>query len=436
MSNATLNAPDISSTVTGISPVNTLPALGTHLCRNCQTPLRHVFVDLGTSPLCESYLTPEQLDQPEPFYPLVVYTCERCLLVQLPTHVSGEHIFQEYAYFSSFSTSYLEHARRNVESLIERFDVTAESFVVELASNDGYLLKNFVERGIPCLGVEPAANVAKAATQRNVPTLVKFFGRETAREVVSRRRQADVVIANNVLAHVPDLHDFLAGLKLLLADRGVAVVELQHLLRLVERNQFDTIYHEHYCYFTLLSFAAALAHHDLALFDVEEIPTHGGSFRAFIRHSANSALPVTQRVGKVFACERAAGLDQLAGHEGFADKVAEVKRNLLAFLIDARRRGCTVAGYGAPGKGNTLLNYCGIRQDFLDYTVDRNPYKHGRFLPGSRIPIFQPERIAETKPDYVLILPWNLREEISAQLAYIRDWGGKLVVPIPELEVW
>jgi len=404
-------------------------------CRCCGGGLSHVFIDLGTSPLCESYLSAEQLGEPELFYPLIVYVCEHCLLVQLPTHVSGEHIFSEYAYFSSYSTSYLEHARRNAIALIDRFGLAHDHFVIELASNDGYLLRNFVEREIPCLGIEPAANIAKVAQERGVPTLVKFFGEQTAREVVERDGRADLIVANNVMAHVPDLHDFVHGMKLLLADDGVAVIEVQHLLRLIERNQFDTIYHEHFCYYTLLSFANVLRCHSLYVFDVEELSTHGGSLRVYFQHAHTGKNDVSARVEHLLNLERSAGLHNVSGYGDFGARTAEVKRQLLEFLIGAKRSGKSVVGYGAPGKGNTLLNYCGIRQDLLDYTVDRNPYKQGKFLPGTRIPIYSPEQIERTRPDFVLILPWNLRDEIAEQLSFIREWGGKFVVPIPRLEV-
>ncbi|MCC7086366.1 MAG: class I SAM-dependent methyltransferase [Pirellulales bacterium] len=398
--------------------------------------LRHVLVDLGTTPLCESYLSAEQLAVTEPVYPLTVFVCENCLLAQVPEYVNGEAIFSHYAYFSSYSESYLDHARRNTESLIKRFRITPLSWVVELASNDGYLLRNFVERGIPCLGVEPAANIAQVAQRNGVPTLDKFFGEQTARDLVAQGRRADLLLANNVLAHVPDLNDFVRGMKLLLAADGVAVIEVQHLLRLIEGNQFDTIYHEHFCYFTLLAFERVLASHGLTIFDVDEISTHGGSLRFYVKHRENSRLAIHANVSQVADYERRAGLYELAGYRGFAEKTAEVKRRLLDFLINARRAGHSVAGYGAPGKGNTLLNYCGIGRDLLSYTVDRNPYKQGKFLPGSRIPIFAPQRISETRPDFVLILPWNLKDEIAGQLAYVREWGGRLVTPIPELQVW
>lgn len=403
-------------------------------CRFCDAGLSHVFVDLGMSPLCESYLTAAQLDEMEPFYPLCVYVCERCLLTQLPEYVSAADIFSEYAYFSSYSDSWLSHARRYVDAAIDRFRLDATSHVVEIASNDGYLLQYFVARGIPALGIEPAANVAEAAIGRGVPTVVKFFGTQTARELVADGRRADLVVANNVLAHVPRLNDFVAGIKLLLAPDGVATLEFPHLARLIEGNQFDTIYHEHFCYFSLGTARAVLAAHGLEIYDVEELPTHGGSLRVFARHAGQSGL-VAPTVARVVGAEAQAGLDSLAGHLTFAPRVAEVKHRLLEFLIAARRQGQTVVGYGAPGKGNTLLNYCGVRGDLLDYTVDRNPYKHGKYLPGTHIPIYPPERIAQTRPDYVLVLPWNLREEIVSQLAYIREWGGRCVVPIPELAV-
>ena len=417
-----------------IAPGKATAAL--HRCRCCGTNLHHVFVDLGTSPLCESYLSVEQLGQPELFYPLTVFICEHCLLVQLPTHVKGESIFSEYAYFSSYSTSYLQHARQNVIALVDRFKLTHGHYVVELASNDGYLLKNFVELGIPCLGIEPAANIASVAEARGIPTLVRFFGERTAREVIDQGRRADVLMANNVLAHVPDLHDFVHGMKLLLAEEGVAVIEVQHLLHLIERNQFDTIYHEHFCYYTLLSFSNVLHCHGLQVFDVEELSTHGGSLRVYIQHSETGKFPISERVQQLLETERSAGIHELAGYSAFGERVAEVKRQLLEFLIGAKCGARSVAGYGAPGKGNTLLNYCGIRQDLLEYTVDRNLYKQGKYLPGTRIPIYSPEQIAQQRPDFILILPWNLRDEIAEQLSFIRQWDGKFVVPIPRLEVW
>jgi SAM-dependent methyltransferase len=404
-------------------------------CRLCGAGLRHTFVDLGTSPLCESFLASDQLDHAEPFYPLHAFVCEECLLVQLLEYVGPEHIFSEYAYFSSYSDSWLRHAEQYVEMIVNRTGLGRDSFVVELASNDGYLLQYFVQKSIPVLGIDPAANVAKAAVARGVPTLVRFFGRETARQLVAEGKQADLLLGNNVLAHVPDLNDFVAGMKLLLKPGGVITMEFPHLQRLIEGNQFDTIYHEHFSYFSFLSAENAFARHGLTVFDVEELPTHGGSLRVFVRHVEDAAKTVRPAVGQLRSREKRLGFDRLETYRAFGEQVRETKRRLLNFLISARRAGKTIVGYGAPGKGNTLLNYCGIRTDFLDYTVDRNPYKHGKFLPGTHIPIFPPERIRETKPDLVLILPWNLRTEIASQLSYIREWGGRCFVPIPRVEV-
>ena len=404
-------------------------------CRFCGTPLRTSFVDLGMSPLCESYLRADQLNEMEPFYPLHVWVCDSCFLVQLQSYVSRESIFTEYAYFSSYSDSWLAHARRYVEQMIEEQRLTPESRVVELASNDGYLLQYFVARGIPALGIEPAANVARAATAKGVQTLVRFFGLELARELAAEGRTADLLIANNVLAQVHDLNDFVAGMKALLAPGGVITVEFPHLLRLVAENQFDTIYHEHFSYFSLYSAKRIFAAHGLSIFDVDQLATHGGSLRIFACHSEDPLRPVTPRVDALAEAEAAAGIDSLAYYAQFAERVRESKRKLLEFLIGVKRAGKTVVGYGAPGKGNTLLNYCGIRTDFLDYTVDRNPYKHGKYLPGTHIPIHPPEQISVTKPDYLLILPWNLQDEIISHHAYIQEWGGQFVVPIPEVKV-
>jgi SAM-dependent methyltransferase len=395
-----------------------------------------VVCDLGVSPLCESFLTVEQLNRMEPFYPLRADVCERCWLVQLESYVDPEAIFTEYAYFSSFSDSWVRHAREYAEMAVDRLGLGAGSLVVELASNDGYLLQHFVARGVPVLGVEPAVNVAAAAAERSVPTLTRFFGLELARELAAEGRQADLVVANNVLAQVPDLNDFVAGIQLLLKPGGVVTVEFPHLVRLMEGNQFDTIYHEHFSYFSLRTAQRIFARHGLLLFDVEELPTHGGSLRIYGRRAAEAGAPTSQRVLELAAREAAAGMETLDPYLGFGERVAETKRRLLEFLIRARREGAHVAGYGAPGKGNTLLNYCGIRTDLVDYTVDRNPYKHGRFTPGTRIPIHPPERLAETRPDYILILPWNLKDEIMTQLAYTRDWGARFVVPIPEVKVY
>ena len=405
-------------------------------CRFCDTKLEHSVVDLGMSPLCESFVSREKLNQMEPFYPLHAYVCAKCFLVQIEQYVSSEEIFNEYAYFSSYSDSWLAHAKSYTDMIVNRLNLGAGSRVMELASNDGYLLQYFVEKGIPSLGVEPAANVAAVAEKKGVPTVVKFFGRQTARELVGDYGLVDLVIGNNVLAQVPDLNDFVAGMKIVLKPTGVITMEFPHLMRLINENQFDTIYHEHFSYFSFLTAEKIFAAHGLALFDVEEIPTHGGSLRIFGRHVDDLSKPVSQRATDLLARERTAGLDRLDYYFSFAEQVRETKRKLLEFLIKVRRDGKTVAGYGAPGKGNTLLNYCGIRTDFIDYTVDRNPYKHGKFLPGTHIPIFEPKRIYETKPDYVFILPWNFKAEIMEQMADIRAWGGKFVVPIPEVTVY
>ncbi|MFZ0634786.1 MAG: class I SAM-dependent methyltransferase [Candidatus Acidiferrales bacterium] len=405
-------------------------------CRFCGAPVSTTVVDLGMSPLCESFLSADQLNRMEPFYPLHVTVCGKCFLVQLEEYVKPENIFTEYAYFSSFSDSWLKHAENYTDLMVQRFGLNAKSHVVELASNDGYLLQYFVKKDIPSLGIEPAANVAEVAIKKGVPTLVKFFGRDTATELAKQGKQADLVLGNNVLAQVPDLNDFVGGMKILLKPQGVITIEFPHLMRLMHENQFDTIYHEHFSYFSLFTSEKIFAANGLTLFDVDELPTHGGSLRIYGRHGADSSKPVSQRVVDLRAREEAAGLTRLDGYARFAEQVKETKRKLLEFLIQAKRDRKRVAGYGAPGKGNTLLNYCGIRTDFLDYTVDRSPYKHGKFTPGTHIPIFSPEKIRETRPDYLLILPWNLKEEIMKQMAYIREWGGRFVVPIPEAKVY
>ena len=405
-------------------------------CRFCGAALTQTFVDLGMSPLCESFLSRGQLQQMEPFYPLHVFVCQVCFLVQLEAFVAPEQIFTDYAYFSSYSDTWLEHARRYADGVIERFSLDEGSLVVEVASNDGYLLRNFVARNIPAFGVEPAANVAGAAIANGVPTRVEFFGLASARRLVDEGRRADLVVGNNVLAQVPDLNDFVAGLSALLKPRGVITIEFPHLLCLMRHNQFDTIYHEHFSYFSFLTAEQVFQAHGLTLFDVDELPTHGGSLRIYARHAEDATQPVSEAVAALRARERAAGLAGLDAYAGFGRQVEETKRKLLAFLIGARQNGQRVAGYGAPGKGNTLLNYCGIRTDFLDYTVDRNPHKHGKFLPGTHVPIYSPDRIAQTRPDYVLILPWNLKDEIMQQMAFIRGWGGQFVVPIPEVRVY
>jgi 2-polyprenyl-3-methyl-5-hydroxy-6-metoxy-1,4-benzoquinol methylase len=393
-------------------------------------------VDLGMSPLCESFVPADKVNAMEAFYPLHAWVCERCFLVQLEEYVSGEEIFSDYAYFSSFSDSWLDHCRRYTDQMVAQLGLAATSTVVEVASNDGYLLQYFVQRGIPCLGIEPAANVAKVAEENGVPTLVKFFGRQTARELVTAGRRADLILGNNVLAQVPDLNDFVAGLKILLAPAGVITIEFPHLHQTVVGNQFDQVYHEHFSYFSLYSAERIFRAHGLTLFDVEELPTHGGSIRIYGRHNEDQSKPLTARLLELRAREIAAGVDTLAYYSDFEEKVRETKRKLLEFLIGAKRAGKRVVGYGAPGKGNTLLNYCGIRTDFLDFTVDRNHHKHGKFTPGTHIPILHPDRLREARPDYVLILPWNLKTEIMGQLSYIREWGGRFVVPIPEVTVY
>ena len=404
-------------------------------CRFCGAALSHTFVNLGMSPLCESYRNVEQLNQMEPFYPLHVYVCSDCFLVQLDEFVPPEEIFTEYAYFSSYSDTWLAHARSYVDLVTKRFGLSSRSFVVELASNDGYLLQYFVEKGIPVLGIEPAANVAAAAVSKGVPTLVKFFGIQTAKDLVAGGQRADLIAANNVLAQVPDLNDFVGGMKILLKPGGVATVEFPHLVRLIEENQFDTIYHEHYSYFSFGTAERIFAAHGLVLFDVTEIPTHGGSLRIYVRHSEDGSIPVNNAVIRLKEREIDYGIENLDLYRSFGERVEETKRKLLEFLIRAKREGKRISGYGAPGKGNTLLNYCGIRTDFLDFTVDRNPYKQGKFLPGTHIPIHPPEKIRQERPDYVMILPWNFKDEIIQQLQYVLEWGGKFVVPIPEVTV-
>jgi SAM-dependent methyltransferase len=404
-------------------------------CRSCSADLSQVVVDLGSSPLSNAFLSENQLGEVEPFYPLKAYVCGRCLLMQIKAFEPPETIFQEYAYFSSFSESWLEHCRRYAQATIERFALGAQSRVVEIASNDGYLLRFFRDAGVPVLGVEPARNVAEVALQRGVPTVTQFLGRKMALVMAEQGQHADLLIGNNVLAHVPDLNDFVAGLAILLKPHGVLSLEFPHVQELLARGQFDTIYHEHFCYFSLLSASSVLARHGLDVFDVERIPTHGGSLRVFASHRAAARERMKAAPAELIAAERQAGLDQTATYCGLEARARAAKRSLLRFLIEAREQGKSVAGYGAPAKGNTLLNYCGIRHDLLEYTVDLNPYKQGRYLPGTRVPIFAPEKISETKPDYVLILPWNLRDEVVGQLSHIRQWGGRFVVPIPSVEV-
>jgi 2-polyprenyl-3-methyl-5-hydroxy-6-metoxy-1,4-benzoquinol methylase len=405
-------------------------------CRFCKAALKHTLVDLGMSPLCESILSPEQLNRIEAFYPLRVYVCANCLLVQLEEYVSPEEIFNEYGYFSSYAVSWLQHAKHYTDLMVENYGINADSLVVELASNDGYLLQYFVEKGIPVLGIEPAKNVAKVAIEKGIPTVVEFFGEKLAENLLAKGKQADLLLGNNVLAQVPDLNDFVGGMKMLLKPLGIITLEFPHLSCLMKENQFDTIYHEHFSYFSFIAIEKILAAHQLTIFDVEELTTHGGSLRIYARHTADTSRPISARVNELRSREVAAGLMQMETYSAFAEQVKETKRKLLEFLIKIKREGKSICGYGAPGKGNTLLNYCGIGTDFLDYTVDRNPYKHGKFTPGTHIPIFPPEKIQETRPDYVLILPWNFKDEIMEQQAGIKAWGGQFIVPIPEVKVY
>lgn len=404
-------------------------------CRFCGTSLNISFVDLGMSPLSNAYLPAKKLQEKENFYPLHAYVCEKCFLVQLEEFETPEQIFGDYAYFSSYSESWLKHARDYTEQMISRFALGTEHQIVEIASNDGYLLQYFKAAGIPILGIEPAVNVAKAAQQKGIPTLVAFFGQQTARELAGEGKQADLLIGNNVLAHVPDLLDFVSGMKILLKPHGVITLEFPHLLRLIRENQFDTIYHEHFSYFSLTTVNKIFTAHGLTLFDVEELPTHGGSLRIYARHTEDCTRSVNLRVTELLAREETAGIKNIRTYEAFSEQVKKTKRKILEFLIRVKGEGRTIAGYGAPAKGNTLLNYCGIGADFLDYTVDRSPFKQGLYLPGTHIPVEAPEKIRETKPDYVVILPWNLKEEVSEQMAYIREWGGKFVVLIPKVTV-
>lgn len=403
-------------------------------CRLCGAGLEHSFVDLGMSPLCESILAADQLDAMEPYYPLHALVCARCLLVQLRQYVSPEAIFGEYGYFSSYSTSWVAHARAYCAMITSRLGLGPQSLVVELASNDGYLLQHFQPLGVPVLGVEPAGNVARAAIAKGIPTRIAFFGAKLAAELAAEHGRADLIIGNNVLAQVPDLNDFVAGMARLVRPGGIITLEFPHLLRLIEENQFDTIYHEHFSYFSLITIGHLAARHGLCLVDVEEIPTHGGSLRVYLAPTGAPAA-VSGRVARVIAMEERRGLRDLAAYAGFAERVQRTKRRLLSFLVEAKNAGKVICGYGAPGKGNTLLNYCGIGTDFLAFTVDRNPYKHGRFTPGMHIPIHPVEAIDELRPDYILILPWNLRDEIVQQMRHVGAWGCRFVVPVPELAV-
>ncbi len=401
-------------------------------CRFCGAPLDAVFADLGMSPLANSYLPPQASNSMEPFYPLRALVCDKCFLVQLEEFETPEAIFSDYAYFSSYSSSWIEHSRRYSEQMIERLGLDESSHVVEIASNDGYLLQFFHERQIPVLGIEPAANVAKVALQKGIPTLVEFFGVQTAQSL-AEESAADLLLGNNVLAHVPHLNDFVAGMKILLAPDGVITMEFPHLMRLIEDNQWDTIYHEHFSYFSFLTVSRVFEAHGLRLFDVEELPTHGGSLRVYGAHAEDRDKPETSAARELRERERAAGYESLETYLGYGRRVERDKRQILSFLIDLKEQGLSIVGYGAPAKGNTLLNYCGIGRDFIDYTCDLNPHKQDHLLPGSHIPIRSPDAIREERPDVVLILPWNLKDEIVEQLSFIREWGGRFAARTPEL---
>ncbi|HTF18350.1 MAG TPA: class I SAM-dependent methyltransferase [Chryseolinea sp.] len=405
-------------------------------CRFCQAPLEQTFVDLGMSPLCQDHVKPEELNRMEPFYPLHAYVCGSCFLVQLEEFVAPAEIFNDYAYFSSYSDSWLKHAKAYVDKITERLQLQSGSLVAELASNDGYLLQYFLEKNVPVLGIEPASNVAEfAISKRGIRTENKFFGLNTATELTAKYGKPDLLIGNNVLAHVPDINDFVSGMKAFLGAQGVITMEFPHLLRLVERNQFDTIYHEHFSYLSFTTVDKIFKYHGLSIFDVEELSTHGGSIRIYAKHREDSSRTILPSVASMLMQELNAGMLEMSFYTSFEKNVRLTKMRILEFLIEAKNNGKTIVGYGAPGKGNTLLNYCGVRTDFIDYTVDRNPKKQGNFLPGTLIPIYEPAMIRETKPDYVFILPWNLKDEIMESMSFIHEWGGKFVVPIPELKV-
>ena len=405
-------------------------------CRFCENILKYSFVDLGTSPLSNSYLNEQDIQKMEPFFPLHVYICEACYLVQLPEVQNHEYIFSDYAYFSSYSETWLKHARDYTSFMIERFKLDSNSQVVEIASNDGYLLQYFKEKRVPVLGVEPAKNVAKVSQDAGIPTIVKFFGVQTANELAAEGKYADLLLGNNVLAHVPNLNDFVQGLKILLKPQGLITMEFPHLMRLIEENQFDTIYHEHFSYFSFITVERIFRKHCLTIFDVEELPTHGGSLRIYAGHNEDTSKPISKSVRNLIEREEAGGFTKIEFYLSFIEKVKVTKRNILDFLIKAKNQGKSIAGYGAPAKGNTLLNYCGISTDFIDYTVDRSPHKQGHFLPGSHIPIYHPDKIKETKPDYLLVLPWNLKDEITKQMAHIYQWGGQFLVLIPNVNIF
>ncbi|MEJ2123534.1 MAG: class I SAM-dependent methyltransferase [Alphaproteobacteria bacterium] len=409
-------------------------ALVSASCRICGTKLETSFVDLGMSPLCESFLKRDELDAMEPYFPLHALVCPECFLVQLKEYVSPEHIFREYAYFSSYSTSWVAHAKAYCEMISNRLNLGGQSLAVELASNDGYLLQHFLPLGVPVLGIEPAVNVASVAIEKGIPTVTEFFGVKLAEQLTAKGTKADLIAGNNVLAQVPDINDFVGGMQRLLKPEGVITLEFPHLERLMAENQFDTIYHEHFSYFSLITIERLAERHGLMLIDVEELPTHGGSLRVYLAH-ADSSHEVAPSVAALLEREDRLGFRDIQTYARFAEQVRATKRKILSFLIEAKNQGKTICGYGAPGKGNTLLNYCGIGTDFFDFTVDRNPYKHGRFTPGMHIPILPVEAIDEAKPDYIFILPWNLRSEITQQMRHVGEWGAKFIVPIPEVSL-
>jgi len=405
-------------------------------CRFCKRTLTQTFVDLGLSPIANDYIPFDEREASEVFYPLHVYVCARCSLVQLPEHRTEREIFtNEYAYFSSYSTSWLAHAKKYVEMMCRRFTFDKTKRVIEIASNDGYLLQYFKEKGIPVLGIEPTKNTAKVAKEKGIPTIIKYFGRDTAKELAKKGKKADLLIGNNVLAHVPDLNDFVGGMKMILKSDGIITMEFPHLLKLMQKSQFDTIYHEHYSYFSLMTVRKVFAKHGLTVFDVKEIPTHGGSLRIFARHSENNALPINKNVKRLIRKETAYGLNRQETYKIFSAKVRRIKQSFLEFLIDAKRKGKTIVGYGAPAKGNTFLNYCGVRTDFIEYTVDASPHKQNHFLPGVRIPVYAPKKITQTRPDYIVILPWNIKKEVMEQMREVRRWGGKFVTAIPKITI-
>jgi len=405
-------------------------------CRFCNESLKHVFLDLGKSPLANSFLKKEMLNKSEQFFPLCVYVCDKCFLVQLPEYENPENIFGNYAYFSSYSDTWLKHAENYVNQMLNRFSFDKNNLVIEIASNDGYLLQYFKKKGIPILGIEPAANIVKIAEQKGIPTIVKFFGVKTANDLIKEGIQADLIIGNNVLAHVPNLKDFVRGMKILLNANGIITLEFPHLLKLIQQYQFDTIYHEHFSYFSLLTVQKIFSALGLTIFDVEELPTHGGSLRIYVKHSDFNDHPMTERVSMLITKEHQFGLENISTYTNFPIKVKEVKKKLREFFILAKNKGKKIVGYGAAAKGNTLLNYCEIGIDLIDYVVDRNPYKQGLFLPGTHIPIKDPKEVQKTKPDYLVIMPWNLKDEIMKQMSLIRKWEGKFVIPIPEVKVF